>query len=135
MLKIPLDFIGVFIALLITREQLNISVALGLLTLVGVSVNNAIILIDKINRLRREEHHSLPEALEEAVRLRTRPILMTGLTTLIALLPAALGFGSAIHQPFAITVMGGMITGIIFSLNIIPMLYSVFARKFEKQKL
>ncbi len=135
LLKIPLDFIGVFIALLVTHQQLNISVALGLLTLIGVSVNNAILLIDKVNRLRLEENYSLPEALKVAVHLRTRPILMTGLTTIIALLPAAVGFGSAIHQPFAITIIGGMITGIIFSLNIIPMLYSVFARKFEKQKV
>ena len=132
LLKIPLDFIGVFIALLITRQQLNISVALGLLTLIGVSVNNAIILIDKVNRLRQKENYSLQEALNEAVHLRTRPILMTGLTTIIALLPAAVGLGSAIHQPFAITIIGGMITGILFSLNIIPMFYAAFAGRFER---
>ncbi len=134
LLKIPLDFIGVFIALLITREQINISVALGLLTLTGVSVNNAILLIDKVNLLRKKDNYSLQDALKEAVHLRTRPILMTGLTTIIALLPAAIGFGSAIHQPFAITIIGGMITGIIFSLNIIPMFYAAFARRFEKRK-
>lgn len=136
LLKIPLDFIGVFIALLITRESLNISVGLGLLTLVGVSVNNAIILIDKINRLRNEEGMQLNEALKEAVHLRTRPILMTGLTTIFGLLPAAIGMGigSKIHQPFAITIIGGMITGIIFSLNIIPTLYASFDAKFSKTK-
>jgi len=134
LLKIPLDFIGVFIALLITREQLNISVALGLLTLIGVSVNNAIILIDKVNRLRKEENYGLQDALTEAVHLRTRPILMTGLTTIIALLPAAVGLGSAIHQPFAITIIGGMITGILFSLNIIPMFYAAFAGRFERKE-
>ncbi|MBE0651688.1 MAG: efflux RND transporter permease subunit [Bacteroidales bacterium] len=133
LLKIPLDFIGVFIALLITRQQLNISVALGLLTLIGVSVNNAIILIDKVNRLQKEEHYSLDDALQEAVHARTRPILMTGLTTIIAVLPAALGFGSAIHQPFAITIVGGMLTGIFFSLNIIPAFYQGFARRFERK--
>lgn len=135
LLKIPLDFIGVFIALLLTREQLNISVVLGLLTLVGVSVNNAIILIDKVNRLRKEEHYSLEDALQEAVHIRTRPILMTGLTTIIAVLPAAVGLGSAIQQPFAITIVGGMITGIFFSLNIIPSFYHGFARYFEKKKV
>ncbi len=132
LLKIPLDFIGVFIALLITGTQLNISVALGLLTLIGVAVNNAIILIDKVNLLRKNEGYSLEDALKEAVHLRTRPILMTGLTTIFALLPAAIGFGSAIHQPFAVTIIGGMITGIFFSLNIIPMIYEAFANKFEK---
>ncbi len=132
LLKIPLDFIGVFVLLLVTRQPLNLSVGLGLLTLTGVSVNNAIILIDKVNRLRKEGHYVLQEALAEAVRQRTRPILMTGLTTMIALFPAALGWGSAIHQPFAVTVMGGMVTGILFSLNIIPMLYAAFAERFEK---
>ncbi len=134
LLKIPLDFIGVFIALLITREQLNISVALGLLTLIGVSVNNAILLIDKVNRLRQREGLGLQAALQEAVHIRTRPILMTGLTTMMALLPTAAGFGSAIHQPFAITVIGGMFTGVFFSLNIIPMLYAAFAERFEKHR-
>ncbi len=133
LLKIPLDFIGVFIALLITRQQLSISVALGLLTIIGVSVNNAIILIDKVNRLRKEENYDLQDALREAVHLRTRPILMTGLTTIIAVLPAAVGLGSAIHQPFAITIIGGMITGIFFSLNIIPMFYEGFAKRFERK--
>ena len=134
LLKIPLDFLGVFIALLITRETLNISVGLGLLTLVGISVNNAIILIDKVNRLRNNEGMELNAALKEAVHLRTRPILMTGLTTIFGLLPAAIGMGigSKIHQPFAITIIGGMITGMIFSLNIIPVLYASFDAKFGK---
>lgn len=119
--------------MLITRQQLNIAVALGLLTLIGVSVNNAIILIDKVNRLRKDEHYSMEDALQEAVHLRTRPILMTGLTTIIAVLPAAVGLGSAIHQPFAITIVGGMLTGILFSLNIIPAFYLGFAKRFEKK--
>lgn len=134
LLKIPLDFIGVFIALLITRQQLNISVALGLLTLIGVSVNNAILLIDKINHLRNKEGYDLVEALQEAVHLRTRPILMTGLTTIVALLPTAIGLGSAIHQPFAITIIGGMVTGVLFSLNIIPSFYHGFAKYFERKR-
>ncbi|NOX89978.1 MAG: efflux RND transporter permease subunit [Calditrichaeota bacterium] len=131
LLKIPLDFIGVFTALLLTRQTLNISVGIGLLTLVGVSVNNAIILIDMVNRLRRKENMTVEQALLQAVHLRTRPILMTGLTTMLALLPAAIGFGigSKIHQPFAITLIGGMVTGIFFSLNVIPALYAAFARR------
>ncbi len=131
LLKIPLDFIGVFLALLLTHQTLNISVALGILTLVGVSVNNAIILIDMVNHLRKDAGISLEQALRQAVHLRIRPILMTGLTTILGLLPAAIGFGigSKIHQPFAITVIGGMVTGIIFSLNVIPAIYYVFARR------
>ena len=133
--KIPLDFIGAFIFLLITRQALNISVGLGLLTLVGVSVNNAIILIDKINKLRDTEQITVLQATQEAVKLRTRPILMTGLTTILGLLPAAIGMGigSKIHQPFAITIIGGMITGIFFSLNLIPVLYISLENKFKNK--
>ena len=134
LLKIPLDFIGVFIALLITRQSLNLSVAIGLLTLVGVSVNNAIVLIDMANRLQESEKIPVREALLEAVHIRTRPILMTGLTTIFGLLPAAIGMGigSKIHQPFAITLIGGMITGIFFSLNIVPALYEGIGKMAKK---
>jgi len=134
LLKVPLDFIGAFVAVLLTRQSINISVGIGLLTLVGVSVNNAIILLDMVNHLRREQDLPLDEALLQAVHLRTRPILMTGLTTILGLLPAAIGFGigSKIHQPFAITVIGGMITGILFSLNAIPALYAAFAGRRSK---
>ena len=135
LLKIPLDFIGVFIALLITRQSLNISVAIGILTVVGVSVNNAIVLVDMTNKLRKTEGLLHRDALLKAVHNRTRPIMMTGFTTIFALLPAAIGMGigSKIHQPFAITLIGGMITGIFFSLNVIPALYEAFGR-FERKK-
>ena len=123
--KVPLDFIGAFLALLLTRQTLNVSVAIGLLTLVGVAVNNAIVLIDLTDRLIQEKKLPVRQALEETVRVRTRPVLMTGMTTIFALLPAAIGsgIGSKIHQPFAITLIGGMLTGIFFSLNVIPALY------------
>ena len=125
LLKVPLDFLGAFAALLLTRQTLNLSVAIGLLTLVGIAVNNAIVLIDTTNHLRESGQLSRQEALLEAVHLRTRPILMTGMTTVFGLLPAAIGtgIGSRIHQPFAITVMGGILAGAFFSLNAIPALY------------
>lgn len=136
LLKVPLDFIGAFIAILLTRQTINISVGIGLLTLVGVSVNNAIILLDMANQLRKEKNLTIEEALLQAVHLRTRPILMTGLTTILGLLPAAIGFGigSKIHQPFAITLIGGMVTGILFSLNIIPALYALIGAKFNGEE-
>ncbi len=132
--KIPLDFIGAFVALILTHQSLNVSVAIGLLTLVGVAVNNAIVLIDLTDRLIPGTGGDVRRALEQAVEIRTRPILMTGLTTIFALLPAAIGsgIGSRIHQPFAITLIGGMITGIFFSLNVIPALYEGFGRLFKK---
>ena len=98
---------------------------IGLLTLVGVAVNNAIVLIGFANPFRSTAGISTCRALEEAVRVRMRPILMTGLTTIFGLISAAvgMGMGSRIQQPFAITVIGRMITGIFFSLNVIPALY------------
>jgi len=133
LLKIPMDFLGAFIAILITGQQLNISVAIGLLTLVGIAVNNAIVLIDFANKF-QQKGVSRMEALREAVHVRTRPILMTGLTTIFGLLPAAIGggIGSKIHQPFAITLIGGLLVGMFFSLNLIPVLYDGLARRFEK---
>ena len=130
LLKIPLDFMGAFLALLLTRQSLNIAVAIGLLTLVGVAVNNAIVLIDMVNQLRASRNLSSQEALLEAVHIRTRPILMTNLTTIFGLLPAAIGMGvgSRIHQPFAITLIGGLLVGTFFTLNIIPALYEKIGR-------
>ena len=131
LLKIPLDFTGAFAALLLTRQPINLSVAIGLLTLVGVAVNNAIVLIDFANGFRSASGVSPRRAMEEAVRVRMRPVLMTGLTTIFGLIPAAVGMGvgSRIHQPFAVTVIGGMITGIFFSLNVIPALYEAMERR------
>lgn len=130
LLKIPLDFVGAFFILFLTRQPLNISVAIGLLTLIGLAVNNAIILIDMANKLRAEQGLPHRDALLQAVHIRTRPILMTGLTTIFGLLPAAIGMGigSKIHQPFALTLIGGMIAGIFFSLNIIPALYETIGK-------
>jgi len=133
-LKIPMDFLGAFLALLITRQQVNVSVAIGLLTLVGIAVNNAIVLVDYTNKIRARGTDRL-EALREAVHIRTRPILMTGMTTIFGLLPAAIGgnIGSRIHQPFAITLIGGLLVGMFFSLNLIPALYDGLARRFERR--
>ena len=134
LLKVPLDFLGAFVALLLTGETLNLSVAIGLVTLVGIAVNNAIVLIDTTNRLREAHQLSRQAALLEAVHVRTRPILMTGMTTVFGLLPAAIGMGigSRIHQPFAITLIGGILAGVFFSLNVIPALYDRMGQWLER---
>jgi CzcA family heavy metal efflux pump len=132
--KIPMDFTGAFIALLITRQSLNISVGIAFLTLIGISVNNAIVLLDFTNRNRKKGMKRLA-AIRNAVHIRTRPILMTGLTTIFALIPAAIGggVGSKFYQPFAIALIGGLVFGVMFSLNVIPALYDGFAGFFERR--
>ncbi len=94
-------------------------------------VNNAIVLIDAVNRLRREEGLARREALVEAGRLRLRPILMTSATTVFGLLPMALGLGEGaeLRAPMAITVIGGLAVATLLTLVVIPVVYSLLDRK------
>jgi multidrug efflux pump subunit AcrB len=99
------------------------SVGMGVLTLVGISVNNAIVLVAYANR-EAARGLTLPEALSSAVAVRLRPILMTALTTIFALIPVALNpaVGSRIFQPFAVTVIGGLLSATATALLIMPVL-------------
>lgn len=123
LLTIPLTLVGALIALFITRRGIDLSVGMGALTLVGVAVNNAIILIDTANR-ERAFGKTMSEALLAAASVRLRPILLTSLTTIAALIPAAVGttVGSRIFQPFAITVIGGLVSATVGTLLVIPTL-------------
>ena len=98
--------------------------------LAGIVVNNAIVLVDYINTLRRRDGLPKFEAVAEAGRLRLRPILMTTSTTVLALLPMALGVGqgSEIRAPMAITVIGGLLLSTLLTLVVIPMMYTVLER-------
>lgn len=126
MLSTPLAVIGVVIAILLTGSTLNLMAYIGIVMLAGIVVNNAIVLIDCVNRLRGE---GLPqrEALVQAGRYRLRPILMTTATTVIALLPLALGFGSGseLRAPMAIAVIGGLTSSTLLTLFFIPVIYSL----------
>jgi len=121
---IPLALIGVVAALLLTNTTVTVVVLIGAVMLVGIVVNNAIVLIDTINRQRRL---GLPkyEAILKAGHLRLRPILMTTLTTVLGLLPMALawGEGAELRSPLAITVAGGLIFSTFLTLIIIPAAY------------
>ena len=121
LITIPLSLIGAVIALFITHQGLNVSVAMGAITVVGICVNNAIVLLDYANR-QITNGKSVLDALQTAVAVRLRPILMTTLTTIAGLLPTAIGLhvGSKLFQPFAIAVIGGLITSTIVTLIIIP---------------
>ncbi|NOY23498.1 MAG: efflux RND transporter permease subunit [Acidobacteria bacterium] len=120
---IPVSLSGAMLLVGVSGTGLDISVGMGMITLIGIGVNNAIVLMDAANRL-AGTGIDFKDALQDAVRLRFRPILLTSLTTIAALLPAALpiGAGSRIFQPFAVSVIGGLLAGIIGTLILVPVL-------------
>jgi multidrug efflux pump subunit AcrB len=127
---IPLSPIGVAAALYLTHTSLNVSSFMGLLLLVGIVVRNGILLIDAANR-RRRTGLGVREALLAAGNERLRPILMTVLAAISALLPLALGFGSGseMERPLAIAVIGGLATSTLFTLVVIPVLYAAVSAR------
>ncbi len=135
MITLPLSAIGVALALLVTHTSLNVIVLMGVIMLGGIVVNNGIVLIDYINRIRKEGIGTM-EAVIRASKTRFRPILMTTLTTVLGLLPLALGFGEGaeLRAPLAITVIGGLSTATFLTLLIIPNFYLIGEKLFEKRK-
>ena len=126
----PLGLIGVVLALGVTVSTISVVVFIGAILLAGIVVNNAIVLIDFINKLRSRGMSKL-EAIMEGGKLRLRPILMTTITTALGLLPLALGFGEGaeIRAPMAITVIGGLLVSTLLTLVVIPVVYSALDRK------
>jgi len=132
--SIPLALIGAIGSLIITNTELSVVVFLGLIMLAGIVVNNAIVLIDRINQLRELGKEKI-EAIKEAAESRLRPILMTTLTTTLGMLPLAIGLseGTEIRAPMAITVIGGLLVSTLLTLVVIPVMYSLFDQKdFDK---
>ena len=130
MFSIPLAFTGGFIALFITGNELGIISMLGFIMLAGLIVNNGIVLIDYINQARREGM-SKHDAIIDAGRTRLRPILMTAMTTILAMTTSAIGIGdgSDMMKPMAITIIGGLVYGTILTLIVIPCIYDAFNRE------
>jgi len=122
--------VGALIALKLTHTPLSVSSALGLLALLGVSVETAVILVSYINKLRLEGK-SVREATREASLLRLRPIMMTALVACLGLLPAALstGVGSDTQKPFAIVVVAGLLSRLLLGFFVNPVLYEMVARE------
>ncbi len=129
MLAVPMALIGVVPTLLLTGTTLNIQSVMGLVMLIGIVVNNAIVLVDAVNLLRRERHMGAADAVIEAGRLRLRPILMTTATTVLGLLPLALGLGvgGEIQAALARVVIGGLLASTLVTLLLIPVTYTTFA--------
>jgi len=130
MFTIPLGVVGSAFALFIKGENISVVVLIGLIMLSGIVVNNAIVLIDYVNQLRRNQSLSKIEAVIRAGQLRFRPIMMTTATTVLGLLPMAMGLGegSEIRSPMAITVIGGLIVSTALTLVVIPVVYTIFDR-------
>ncbi len=126
---VPLGAIGVVATLLLFGKSISVVVFIGAIMLAGIVVNNGIVLIDYINGLRAEGMKKTA-AIIEASKIRLRPILMTTLTTVLGLLPMALGLGEGaeIRSPMALTVIGGLLGGTVLTLLVIPSLYSIVAR-------
>ncbi len=135
LLTIPLALVGTFTVFFILGRPLNIMAYIGIIMLGGIAVNNSIILIDAINQLRREGVE-LKEAILTAGMRRIRPILMTSLTTILALIPLTFGFGesSALRSPMAWAVIGGLTTSTLMSLIVIPCVFFSFAKISSKRK-
>ena len=123
---IPLCFIGVALALVVTGLPISIMVMLGIIMLAGIVVNNAIVLVDFVNTLRRRGHDRR-EAVILAAQVRLRPIMMTTITTAAGMLPLALGIGAGaeLYQAMAITVIGGLTVSTIFTVLYIPATYII----------
>lgn len=133
MFSVPFALIGVSGILYLTGTTFNIQTYIGIIMLAGIVVNNAILLVNTTNQLRDVEGMKLRPAIEEAGRRRLRPILMTALSTVLGLLPMAIGLGegSETQAPLARAVVGGLLSSTFITLVLIPVLYSLFEGGFR----
>ncbi|MEI0524901.1 efflux RND transporter permease subunit [Brachyspira murdochii] len=130
-LAIPFGFAGSLIALFIGRQTLSVYSGIGFIVLIGIVVNNGIVLIDYMNQLMHEKNISGDEAALESGPRRLRPVLMTTLTTILGLLPMALsgGSGNEMYQPLSLAILGGLLLSTAFTLVIVPTVYAAIRNK------
>ena len=128
--NVPFAIIGGIIALHITGMNFGISAGVGFIALLGICIQNGVILITEFHKNLKAKM-ALPEAIMEAVKLRTRPVVMTALMASIGLLPAALsnGIGSESQKPLAIVIIGGLITATVLTLLVFPIIFWIFNRR------
>ncbi len=134
MASIPFSFTGGFLLLVMTGTTLNVVSFIGLIMLMGVIVNNAIVMLEKIKQL-HDGGMTHFEAVQEACKVRLRPIFMTTLTTILALIPLAIGIGqgSELMQPLGIVVIGGLLIGTLVTLLLVPAVYCAVHRLSERR--
>ena len=135
LLSVPLALIGVVIGLFVTGTAVSVVVLIGTIVLSGVVVNNAIVLVDTINQ-RRAEGVTKVDAIVDAAKLRLRPILITTLTTILGLMPLALGFGEGgeIQRPLALTIIAGLASATLLTLVVIPAVYLILTERLERSQ-
>lgn len=133
--SLPFAVIGSFVGLLIAGETISVSVMMGLLMLIGIVVTNAIVLVDRIIHMEREGM-TMREAILEAGATRLRPILMTAIATIGALIPLAIGSGGGglISKGLGITVIGGLISSTLLTLIVVPIAYELLSKLFKKNR-
>ncbi|HPP13314.1 MAG TPA: efflux RND transporter permease subunit, partial [bacterium] len=136
MFSVPPAAIGVLWLLFLSGTTFNLQSIIGCIMLGGIVVNNAIVLVDHINLLRHRDRFQLKEAIEEAGRRRLRPILMTALTTILALVPMALGLGEGgeFQAPLARAVIGGLLSSTLITLLFVPVVYHFFESRLNQGK-
>jgi len=128
-LTVPMATVGTILLFYIMGQTMNIMALIGLIMLIGIAVNDSIILVDRINQL-KALGISRKDAIIQAAHQRIRPILMTSLTTILALLPLTFGFGESVslRAPMALAVIGGLFTSTLLTLIVIPCVYEIFDR-------
>ncbi|NMD72696.1 efflux RND transporter permease subunit [Bacillus sp. DNRA2] len=133
--SLPFAVIGSFVGLLIAGETISVSVMMGLLMLIGIVVTNAIVLVDRIIHM-EQDGLSMREAILEAGSTRLRPILMTAIATIGALIPLAVGSGGGglISKGLGITVIGGLTSSTLLTLIVVPIVYEVLSKLFKKNR-
>ena len=134
--SLPFAFSGVALALTLTGTPMSMTTYIGCILLIGVVVNNAIVLIDYINILRARGER-LREAIVNSGRQRLRPVLITTLTTILGMLPMALshGEGSETWRPLGIAVVGGLTVSTLVTLVIVPVIYDLMETRRERRRL
>ena len=130
LLEIPIDIGGALLLLWLFGGTINVMSAIGIVVMSGVIINDSILKLHTINLLRKKGY-SINEAIKTGGKLRLKPILMTSLTTILALLPFLFmdGLGAKLQKPLALTVIGGMIIGTFISLYFIPLMYALLSKK------
>ncbi len=136
LISVPFAATGALILLITTGIPLGVASLIGVLMLIGIVVTNAIVLIDLVNQL-RERGETLHHAVVHGSSLRFRPIVMTALATILALVPMALGItgsGGFISQPLAVVVIGGLLSSTVLTLIVLPTLYFAVERARERAR-
>lgn len=135
LLEVPIDLFGAFLALKLFGAGINIMSAIGIIVMTGIIINDSILKIDTINRL-QNSGNSLIRAIMEAGRRRLKPIIMTSITTVLAMMPFLFqkGMGAELQQPLALSIIGGMFLGTFVSLYFIPLMYYILKKEWRSSK-